>query len=1113
MKIPAPHLLAALLFCQSGLSQTPVPEQLLQPGESRKTDAPPASAASSFFIYPDSETSVNPRIPCIPPLTPAGGVGKTLQTEADFRYALAPFIRFSKGGTLTARIKDNTRRESKEILSLSSGTSRLVLRVEPASKGGLPTLAYFNAGRQLASVPIKEPLPLKIWTDIKIQWENKEARLTVGNGVVAVLPLSAPLDPQSVALKTAMVDNLRLEGEGTFSLDWENGYAANATPCPDSTDVAARLFGFDAYVVSMDPSKRDFPIVQVLNGSAAEREVNLDFDLVGEVTGLAKRWSQKVRVPPRSGALLPVEFQAPLASDVYHLNARSDTLPSGSVAKHFIFVQNRVEPSGPAKFGLHDSDRRTFGFWPDALGIEISHLYAQWGYIHGPMWTKDPGITENTPPEEWNWNPRLQQAIDQGLTPWVCVVSRPFYPWMREREYEPSKMDMLPFGLLGGFPNLERYRIFIKALVQKYQGKIRYYEVENEPIADHGGLPAQDYVDIAKAVFEEVHAADPQARVYGISGTGDFLPWMKEVLALGGDKFMDGVSIHTYVTPALPEAANLSGKIAEVNKLVANTGRPLSLFNSETGTYVALREEVGRPISRERLAELIKQGVAPFAVPSGWPGQAVDEWAGSISITQNAVLNFLGGAEGFVFFGWNDKWPAADWWGKTSAGLGSCWGLVSASKDGERTPSLQTLAIGVLAAQLRGAKPHEGRAVKENGIRGGIFPKADGGEVACLWSPQGKRSVLIANAGAVEVVSLFGQPQSVATPQADAKNILGLEVTAEPIYIHTRHPGLQVLPSPVITVDQNASGGFQFTLVNIYPQPWSGTIIFSNASGWPTTPAVQTFALEPGKRVKLEGVCTIPKGTKRGVYTVEASVKLPDGVPYSFPLSLAVRPTFVAQTVPLGFAWDQPSAWKSLPHSLSLDQPDQVVIGRPPALASLQEEKYWKGAAELSGIAKIAANDGDLFVYIEVTDANLRDPREWPGVLGSCVELFLDRRSPEGGLGRPAYGADVHQLVLKAPISGAPLLWEPTGKIGKLDGVSCAGAISANGKYWLALRIPRKPGNTGETENFGFDIGIDGPPANTTGRKSQIMLFGTISNNTNASAFGLGTITGTRPTK
>ncbi len=54
----------------------------------------------------------------------------------------------------------------------------------------------------------------------------------------------------------------------------------------------------------------------------------------------------------------------------------------------------------------------------------------------------------------------------------------------------------------------------------------------------------------------------------------------------------------------------------------------MPVINSETGTYVALREEVDHAISPERLATLIKSGAPNLSVKAGWPFHAIDERSG-----------------------------------------------------------------------------------------------------------------------------------------------------------------------------------------------------------------------------------------------------------------------------------------------------------------------------------------------------------------------------------------------------------------------------------------------------------------------------------------------------
>ena len=1073
--------------------------------------------APFFLVYPDSATSFNPRVPCIAPVDKTGG-GKCLEAEAVFQYALAPWLTFGQGGTLHAQVRDNGRREAKEVMALADGTVRLVLRIDKASAGGLPALVLVKDGKDQVSASFAKPLP-KQWTGLDLVWNREGASLTLENGDTVKIAFPHLLAPESISLQTAQVADVKVEGDGTFSLDWEDGYAARVRPSTGSSAVGARFFGFDTYVISQDNTKRDCPMVQVINGGNGEQTVTFDYEMTGEVSGSKQHWSQELKVPAQSGIMAPLTFPGPLASDVYHLSIHSASLsPVYDATRNFLFVESRDELAGPPKFGFHDSARNLFGCWPDALPVRLSTNYISWGVVVGPAWLKDPGMTADTPADEWNWNRRIDWAIGQGLTPYVSIDSTPFYDWARERNY-PDKMKKQGWGFSGGFPRLDLYRQFVKTIALRYQGKVHFYEVENEPMAGRG-IPPEDYVKIAQAASEEIHSVDPTARVYGICGTGDFIPWMQKVFELGGAQVMDGVSVHTYVTPNTPENANLPAKLAEADKIIAGAGRPMPLLNSETGTYVALREEVDHAIAPDRLAELIKAGAPNLAVKSGWPFHAIDERSGGISVVRNAIYNFLAKAEYFTFFGYNPAWPPANW--ATGASLFSgehgvddaCWAMISAAKNGERTPSLFTLSVGVLTEQMQGAQQLQGKAVNGEGLMGGVFPKANGGEVAVLWSPLGKRSALIeAPDSEIERISMFGQ-KAVLTPTGNAGNgVFRLELDEEPVYLHLKQPGFHLLPSPVIALASEVSGtpsGFHFTVVNTYQKPWTGSVLLAPPSGWKVALDAQDFSLDPGGKVVIKGNCEIPTGIRKGSYTIEASLKLPDGTPFTFPVQVNVRPTLLVPHVAETFVWDQTASWQQVQSLSKIDQTEQVVVGRPPTLASLQEEKYWKGPGELSADIRVASNAGAFYVYAEVQDANLKVPQTWPGVLGSCVELFLDARSMDGGLGRSAYGPGVHQLVLKPAIDGqeAVQIWDASEKMGKLDGVHAVGGLLSPGKYWMAIQIPWSALGRQETQGLplGFDLGINGPPQNGVGRKSQLMLFGTGANNLDASNFGMATL-------
>lgn len=1073
-------------------------------------------ASDTFFLYPRSEEVANPRLPAAPPVN-EGGTGLSMAVETRFVYELGTFVGLDGSGSVEVLLRDNPRRSLKEALILEGDGLSVVLGFDAASDGRSPFLRVVRGDKIVEQMSLGEPWG-ESWKSVRVQWSEKDLSVTVDGREPVKLELPQLFSPAQVSLETWHVDELHLEGKGQFHLGWENGYAAKITPASTSNETQARVFGFDTYAVSDNPDQRDFPMLQILNSSEKSKEVQFDFHLRGEITGVDETWTQIVAAPGRAATMQPLTFPKPLASDVYHLAMRTRGL-TGEIESeiHFFSVERRDEVPGPPKFGLHDSGNRTFGFWPDALKIDFAHTYAYWGYVVGPSWVRDfngeYGIDPGTDSKEWSWNRKIDWLLGQNLTPYVSLQSEPLLPWMRERTYPLQKLKKYEWGERGGFPKLDLYRKFVRALAERYKDRIHYYEVENEPNAGgSNGIPPEDYVLIAQAVFEEVRGVDPEAKVFGICGTGNFVPWMAKVFEHGGAKFMDGVAIHTYVTPQLPEQANLPEKMAEVRALIESTGREMPIINSETGTYVAPRERVDEPIPAERLKELIDAGTPTVFLSRGWPNYALTEQVGSISIVRNAIYNFLGGVGRFVFFGWNPNWPRADWMAASPSGSGGGgFGLISVSKDGVRTPGWHTLAISVLTAQLEGALIEGAQPLNETGVRGGVFAKQNGGEVGVIWSSMGSRSILLeTTTEEIELVSLFGQRHVFRSPMGDNGRALhSIQITEAPVYVHVKQPGMSLQPSPVRNLRQvnRADGGMalEFSLANRSVNPWKGRVEFTPPEGWKMEPLLVDFNLKPRERSKHSVGVTPPKNTTREIQFGEGSTTLPEGSAFSFPIALEAKPVVPLVTLPDVVNADTFNTLAMPGNRLRLFQPEQVMVGRPPQLTSIQEEQYWKGPAELSGEVKIGRNNTGLYVFIDVTDAYPSPPDPWPGVRGSAVELFFDFRAPNQGLGS-GFGPGAYQVLLKPALKDGEKveIWNAAANHGALEGTSATGGRTQEG-YWIMFHIPWASvgRSASDTAPFGFDVGIDGPPAHGGDRKNQLMLFGTAGNNRDTSAYGL----------
>ncbi len=84
---------------------------------------------------------------------------------------------------------------------------------------------------------------------------------------------------------------------------------------------------------------------------------------------------------------------------------------------------------------------------------------------------------------------------------------------------------------------------YIYALVSRFKGTVKDWEIENEPNA---GYLASEYAELLQVAIDNARRADPQARIIGFSG-GGFNPEFYEAgLRLVDSRQIDGLSLHVY---------------------------------------------------------------------------------------------------------------------------------------------------------------------------------------------------------------------------------------------------------------------------------------------------------------------------------------------------------------------------------------------------------------------------------------------------------------------------------------------------------------------------------------------------------------------------------------
>jgi len=149
---------------------------------------------------------------------------------------------------------------------------------------------------------------------------------------------------------------------------------------------------------------------------------------------------------------------------------------------------------------------------------------------------------------DFSW---LDSIVDNmrsiGLEPWICLCygNSLYSPWAAEH-----------FGAVGCAPvkTLEErtaWSNYVKALVSHYKGRVHYYEVWNEPDAEHGwkcgGPNAKELGEFNIATAKACKEADPTCEVLGFctcrNNRFNFLDYLCET---GVCNYLDGITYHCY---------------------------------------------------------------------------------------------------------------------------------------------------------------------------------------------------------------------------------------------------------------------------------------------------------------------------------------------------------------------------------------------------------------------------------------------------------------------------------------------------------------------------------------------------------------------------------------
>ena len=151
----------------------------------------------------------------------------------------------------------------------------------------------------------------------------------------------------------------------------------------------------------------------------------------------------------------------------------------------------------------------------------------------------------NQEPEQGKWDTR---ALDSAL---------------RRMDAYGQRYQLILFGTPswmsagGGFGapaqgQVDAWSAYVERLVSQYRGRIRCYEVWNEPDLmwpEETRASGEHYVAVLKATYAAAKRADPECVVLGLSAAG-WEDWMAKVAGLGAGDYYDIATLHCYSPPS-----------------------------------------------------------------------------------------------------------------------------------------------------------------------------------------------------------------------------------------------------------------------------------------------------------------------------------------------------------------------------------------------------------------------------------------------------------------------------------------------------------------------------------------------------------------------------------
>lgn len=397
------------------------------------------------------------------------------------------------------------------------------------------------------------------------------------------------------------------------------------------------------------------------------------------------------------------------------------------------FVAGCAEPPNTAALAVtHTVPKQYFGMhffytaadmrWPGEKPTLLPEAVGSWRLweAYGTEW-------RYLEPEKGVWQFKyldryVAQAEARGMDLMLTLGQTP--RWASARPNEPTPSG---FGNAAEPLDMEDWAHYVRSVATRYRGKIKYYEIWNEPKFAEIERPlnekgqagffsgtAAKMVDMTRIAAQVIHEIDPQAKVVSPSIVGHHqgLKRLEAFLNAGGGTAVDIVGFHFYFVDTIsPEA--LPPFVQRVRQVMSRHGiAQKPLWNTESGLVIQ------GPNSRVAPLEPGGRGVLGVVLS--------DKAAGEL-VARYLVLGASAGLERYFWFAWDS----------------GSMGFLSGPKP--RTLNKAAMAYATTSRWLAGATlgPCKGDA---GGVwRCDLSDPNTGDQALLIWTAQGDRDVALSS--------------------------------------------------------------------------------------------------------------------------------------------------------------------------------------------------------------------------------------------------------------------------------------------------------------------------------------------------------------------------------